>query len=94
MPQVLNGLHLGEEPVAADVKPPAVALGRTADAADDVVGLVHLDRSSSLGEPIGRREARWPGADHTHRHGHVRLPVIRSSFKTKVAYGTRSVAAG
>ncbi len=39
MPEVLDDLDLGEEAVAPDVEPPAVALGRAGDAAHLVVGL-------------------------------------------------------
>ena len=63
VPEVLDGLHLGEEAVAADVEAPAVALDGAGDAADDVVGLEDGGADVVLGELVGRGEAGRTGAD-------------------------------
>ena len=63
MPQALDGVDLGEEAVATDVEPPAVALGGPADAADDVVGLEHRAGMAGLAQLVGGGQAGRPGAD-------------------------------
>ena len=63
VPQGLDLGHLREEPVAADVEPPAVALDGAADAADDVVALEDGGRASAFAEFVGGREARRTGSD-------------------------------
>ena len=62
-PQVVDRLHLGEEPVAADVEAPAVAHGGAADAADDVVGLEHGRGHAPLGEHVRGGEPGGAGTD-------------------------------
>ena len=54
-PEVVDRLDLGEEPVAADVEAPAVALDGAADPADDVVGLEHRRRRRPAWRACTRR---------------------------------------
>ena len=62
-PQVVDRLHLREEPVATDVEAPAVAHRGAADAADDVVGLEHRGGDAPLGEHVGGGEPGGAGTD-------------------------------
>ncbi len=62
-PQVVDRLHLGEEPVATDVEAPAVAHRGTADPADDLLGLEHLRSDAPLRQHVGRGEAGRSGSD-------------------------------
>ena len=64
MPERLDLGDLGEEPVTADVEPPAVALHGSADSADDGVALEHHRGAIGLAELVGGGEARRAGSDH------------------------------
>jgi hypothetical protein len=63
VPEVLDRLHLGEEPVAADVEAPPVPLDGAADAPHHVVALEHRRHDARLRELVRGREAGGPGAD-------------------------------
>ncbi len=64
MPELLDRPDLGEEPVAADVEPPAVALDRPGDAADLAVRLEDGGGDPVLVQLEGRAQTRWTGAYH------------------------------
>ncbi len=63
VPELLDGAHLGEEPVAADVEPPAVALDRPADPAHHLVSLDHHDRVTGGTQPMGGGQAGGASPD-------------------------------
>ncbi len=83
MPQVFDGLDLGEEPVAADVEAPTVARHGPADAPHHVVGLEHDRVPARLGELIGGGEPRRPGPDH--HHGTI-VPPCRRRLRHLASY--------
>ncbi len=64
VPERLDLGHLGEEPVAADVEAPALALGGTADATDHGVALDDGDRHVALHQLERGGEPGRSGSDH------------------------------
>ncbi len=72
VPELLDGLHLGEEPVTPDIEAPALTLHGTADPAHYRVRLDHRDRVTPLHQLVGGGEAGWAGSDHQHRFGEMK----------------------
>ncbi len=62
-PEVVDRLHLGEEPVPTDVEAPPVAHRGAADATHDRVGLEHRGGHAALRQHVGRGEAGRPRPD-------------------------------
>ena len=63
VPQRLHGGHLGEEPMAADVEAPSVALDGPADPADRVTTFEHNAGSTASGQSQRGRQPCRPGTD-------------------------------
>ena len=82
VPEVLDGLDLGEEAVPAEVEAPPVALDGPADTSDDVVGLDDEDRLASLHEFVGRGQPGGAGADDDIRHGGSSRAFVTSHSRT------------
>jgi hypothetical protein len=94
VPQGLDPVDLGEEPVAPDVEPVAVADDGAADAADRVVGLEDGAGDAGLGELVGGGQAGGAGADDHHPAGgrgrgvtHGLSPPAEASRHGTSAYG-------
>ncbi len=88
VPELLDRSHLGEEPVATDVEPPAVPLHGPADAPDHGVLLDHHHRVATLGQLSGRGEARRPSTDDDNRV--TDRPVARLRGRLGVLTDSRS----
>ena len=72
MPQVLYFRNFGEEPVAADVKPPAVTLDSLRDSPDHVVSLKDDDLVTPLDCLVG--SCKTSGTRPYHHNGPSRCP--------------------
>jgi hypothetical protein len=64
VPEVVDLLGLGEEAVAAEIEPVAVADLGLGDATDLVLGLQHDDRAALLGEQVAGGQTRGAAAEH------------------------------
>src|SRR5204863_9967944 len=66
-PQLVDLVDLGEEAVAAEVEPVAVADLGLGDAADLPLGFDDHDREPLFGQEVAGREAGGTGAEHKNR---------------------------
>ena len=96
VPELLHGDDLGEEPVAADVEPPAVTFDRPTDAAEDGVLLEHDDGVPRLGQPVGGGQPGRSPADDDHWAARpIRLSGVGCGFRgVRRCHAVRSVSAG
>ena len=92
MPQVLDRLHLGEEPVASDVETPPIPFDGAADAAHHVVDLDHHHRVTAPDELVSRGKAGWTGSDDNDGIGEEGTVSVKGAVPVRgILPGARSV---